>query len=496
MKSIRLVLVLTLFSARPSAGAPAPFPLKDPSAFQGIELRWTSDNLLGDVLEWLEPRLKKESGLAVAPPFTWATSQGYEVVLPQLVAPESRWDLLVTTPQYLGDFVETGGLEPLDARFAALGKKTSGAFWSDVVPAYRDFYTRWNGKTYAIPLDGDVLALHYRPSFFADEGLKKSFREKHGRELKVPETWEELRETAWFFTEALRARDVYGIQIAGTAPWVWAYWFTHAAAEGVSFFDDAMNPAINSPKAVSTLEAFVETMKWAPPGIENLGGDRLVKNWQAGRSVMALWYYDLTELGGQSVSFQDDVASAPVPGVREKDGGIRRAALMPYGRVAFIPRNIPEKRKRAAFYAAVRLASADVSRWLVADPRCGMDPFRLSHFEAPERYVSTGPFGATYAIFSKLAQAERHLDSGKRNLLHAYPQPTWPGASRYLYALGTHVHKAVLGQETAKQALDAAAAEWTRIRDQLGRKDQLAGYRQYQAKLRALRAATAAGARR
>lgn len=480
---------LGLGSIAPGAPAPAAYPMKSPQAFRGVELRWTADNIFGDVLKWLEPQLAAESGLKVNSAHTWATSMGYEVVLPQLLAKESKWDLLITTPQYLGDFVETGGVEPLDERFAAFGKHFADSYWKDVLPAYRDFYTRWNGKTYALPVDGDVLALHYRPSFFADEKLKASFRAKHGRELSVPETWEELNVVAKFFTEELRAKDIYGIQIAGTAPWVWAYWFTRAAAEGVSLFDENMEPVVNSPQAVKSLEAFLTTMKLAPPGIENLGGDRLVKNWQAGRSVMALWYFDLTELGGESVSFQDDVATAPVPGIRQRDGTIKRTALMPYGRVAFIARNIPEKRKQAAFYAALRMSSPELSQWLVADPRCGMDPFRASHYAAADAYVSKSPLGSPHVIFRDLNQAKQHLDAGKRNMASAQPHPVWPGSSQYLYALGTHVHKAVLGEEKPKDALDRTVAEWQRIREQLGKKDQLAAYRQYRDKLRALNGA-------
>lgn len=465
------------------------FPVKDAKEFEGLKLRWTADKLFGDVFGWYSPLFKKETGLEVEPGTFWTTSQGYEVALPQFMAKESKWDLIVTTPQYLGDFVETGGVQPLDDYFKSYGKSFADEYWSEVLPVYKEFYSRWNGKTWAVPMDGDILALHYRPSFFKDEKLREKFLQTRKRELTVPQTWEELDEVAQFFTEELKAKDIYGVQIAGTAPWVWSYWYTRAAAYGVDLFDDKMNPGIHSPVAVKVLQDFVNLLRWSPPGVENLGGERLVKNWNAGRTVMAVWFFDLTELGGLTANFGGDVATVPLPGVRQKDGSIRRHALTPYGRVAFIPKNLPEKRKRAAFYAAFRLSHPSISSRLLGDPRCGVDPFMKGHFEVAKNFIEPNTeAGATEPVYKDLAQAQAHLDAGRATMPYAWPQPMWPGASEYLYSLGSHVHKALLAQETPKEALDATAKEWVKVRDRLGPKDQRAAFQQFKNKLNLLNA--------
>lgn len=470
-------------------GATSHFPLNQPKKFEGITLSWVGDKILGDIFHWYSPILKKEAGMEVASGEFFTTAQGYEWILPQLIAKESRWDLMVSTPQYLGDFIETGGVQPLDDFFIEFGKTFTEKYWEEVLPVYRDFYSQADGKTWAIPLDGDLLALHYRPSYFEDPKLKEKFLKTRRRELTVPETWEELDEVAQFFTQELKSKNVYGIQLAGTAPWVWSYWYTRAAAYGVRLFDEQMNPEINTELAAKSLEDFVNLIQWSPPGVENLGGDRLVKNWQAGNTVMSLWYFDLTELGGINKNFQGDVATVPVPGVRQKDGKISRYALAPYSRVALIPKNISEKRKRAAFYAALRLSEKSISQKLVGDSRCGIDPFLKSHYELAESFtIPNSEAGAKEIVFPSLSQARAHLAAGKATMEFAWPQPTWPGSSQYLYSLGSHIHKALLKQETPKQALHQTTREWKEILARYGKKDQMRAYQKFQTKLNKLQA--------
>jgi multiple sugar transport system substrate-binding protein len=53
-----------------------------------------------------------------------------------------------------------------------------------------------------------------------------------------------------------------------------------------------------------------------------------------------------------------------------------------------------------------------------------------------------------------------------------YPEIFIPGAAQYQDALDLHVNKALAGQESAQEALDAVAAEWEEITDKLGREQQ------------------------
>ena len=44
-----------------------------------------------------------------------------------------------------------------------------------VMPAYGEFYTKWNGQRYGVMLDGDIHILHYRRNYFEDPELQSRF---------------------------------------------------------------------------------------------------------------------------------------------------------------------------------------------------------------------------------------------------------------------------------------------------------------------------------
>jgi multiple sugar transport system substrate-binding protein len=93
----------------------------------------------------------------------------------------------------------------------------------------------------------------------------------------------------------------------------------------------------------------------------------------------------------------------------------------------------------------------------------GLDVNRGVHFSHPEAYVD----------FKSKAEAAAYLDRVKEALGDGYPEIFIPGAAQYEDALDLHVNKALAGQETPKQALDAVAQEWNAITDRLGRQKQI-----------------------
>ena len=67
-----------------------------------------------------------------------------------------------------------------------------------MIKAYYDMQ-KFDGKTYAIPLDGDSILLYYRKDAFENEEYKARFKEQYGYELEVPKTWTEYMDAAEFF---------------------------------------------------------------------------------------------------------------------------------------------------------------------------------------------------------------------------------------------------------------------------------------------------------
>lgn len=63
-------------------------------------------------------------------------------------------------------------------------RESSDLNWLDILPAFRDVITTYDGNIYMIPLDGDVHSLFYRIDILNEFGLQ------------VPRTWDEYVDVA------------------------------------------------------------------------------------------------------------------------------------------------------------------------------------------------------------------------------------------------------------------------------------------------------------
>jgi multiple sugar transport system substrate-binding protein len=148
-----------------------------------------------------------------------------------------------------------------------------------------------------------------------------------------------------------------------------------------------------------------------------------------------------------------------VPGINI-GGTVVHRSMMPVGRVLAV--SASSKNKEAAFWAAKHIAY-DRSLEDVSTTLTGLDPNRLSHMEHPEAYT----------MFPTTADAQEYLNGVKAAIGDGYPEIFIPGAAQYEDSLDLHVNKALAGEETPQQALDAVAKEWDAITDKLGRDNQI-----------------------
>jgi multiple sugar transport system substrate-binding protein len=479
-----------------SSGETIPVPRND-DAFSDITLRWTTDNAAGPLYSMFGPRISEECGVSfnegrVLPPDNYYSALNTEFVGGGSVP----FDITLLIPLYLGDFQARGIFEPLDKYL----NKYEGMqeYVESVIEPYREFYMKWNGNTVALPIDGDIHNLFYRPSFFNDSYHQEEFQSQMGRELEVPQTWPEFNEVAKYFTENTED-GVFGTQVYGARPWNFGWFMDRAASRGVIYFDENMEPQINSEDGVAALEHMVETTEYAPDNTAQLGVAETINNWQQGKVVMSVWWIDLTEFTARGdFPVVGDQSAAAVPGWEQDDGSIRRNAMMLYNRLYTVPASLPDAKKEAAFYAAMRISHPDYSMQAVADPFTGLDPFLQQHYtdEAAEFYTQSNPLRGTGEGFPKnvpifspdksypdgrsaVDQAKQHLEAGRINMENGFPQPNWPGAAQYVEDFAIHIQRALAGQESPKEALDAVADEWRTTRDELGRESQQQAYQQF-----------------
>ena len=457
--------------------------------FNDVKLKYFQDSNWLHAPLWLSDLMMKEAGVGIESREMYDGGDAVAKILPQLLTRRPRFDFVQYPALFFGAFAETGQLEPLDDYLARYQGSQDYLDW--VMPAYREFYTKWGGQTYGMMLDGDIHILHYRKSYFENAGLQKTFSQRFQQNLEVPKTWEDFLKTTQFFTEELKSQGIYGTSMVVNPPnFGWGFWMDIAASAGVNYFDADMNPTINQGKAAEALDLYREIIKFGPPGAEAMDIGTTIQRWQSGSDVMSVWWIDLAEftVQQQGVEKAEDQRGAIVPGWKNDDGSITNRAISLWCRTASIPKNLPQDVKDAAFYFIYRMSHPDYSNNIVADPFCGSDPFGRTHYgdAAAQLYLEANPQRGTSdlwpsndGIFKNFETAKNHLDAGLANVEVGYPQFFWEGAPEYADALGRNISKAISGELTSQQALDEAAEEWVKIVQKLGIDKQKAQYKNF-----------------
>ena len=393
----------------------------------------------------------------------------YEKEKTEFVAGSGAFDVVTFYPAYIGDFASNGYLEPLDAYMTKQPDGVWNPHQEDVLPAFRELYNKWAGKTYALTIDGDAHMLIYRKDLFENAAEKAAFRAKYGKDLRAPETWGDWLQIGAFFTrkkgEKLAGqtldRDFYGSAEFAKRGFSFAWFVDRWAASGDLYFDENMTPQVNTPAAVKALQNFVDSLKNAPPDVRGYGYDELRDALLKGNVAMVVQWTDVPKKGADPSQSQvvGKLAYGRVPGW-SIGGKVVHRAMMPVGRVVAVAAS--SKNKLAAYWVAKHVAY-DMSLEDVSTALTGLDVNRGVHFKHPE----------AYSDFKTKAEAASYLDRVKEALADGYPEIFIPGAAQYEDALDLHVNKALAGQETPQQALDAVAKEWNAITDRLGRQKQM-----------------------
>ena len=206
-------------------------------------------------------------------------------------------DLLIGDSQWLGGAAENGNYVKLNDFF-----EKEGISMDDFAAAAVNAYSTWPKGTpnyWALPAMGDANGWFYRKDWFSKPELQAEFKEKTGRDLGAPTTWDELIETSTFFS----GREIDGNKVYGSAI------FTERASEGITMgATSAMYPygfkyetepgtynmegAVNSADAVAGLEAYKELYKCCqPPGYTDSYMGEGLDAFKSGQVAMAMnWF--------------------------------------------------------------------------------------------------------------------------------------------------------------------------------------------------------------
>lgn len=412
----------------------------------------------------------------------------YSKLMSSFTLGTATYDVSLFASAWMGDFAGNKYLLDLTDRI----KADTALNWNDILPTYQQT-VNWGGRLYALPIDGDVHTAYYRRDALENAKYKEQFKSKYGYDLRPPQTWKEYRDIAEFFNGwdwVGDGRKHYGVLEAfkrgGQAFW---FFMSHAASyvslagqKGNMFFDpDTMKPQINNPGFVKALEDWVALVKLGPPGMINFDSGDVRSQFAAGTAALAVDWGDtgiIADTDPKSV-VKGKIGTLVLPGSPQLYNyktsqwtTLSRPNVAPYlafgGWVCGVMAT--SKNSDAAYDFCRTIAEPKNSYTAVTTAETGLNPFRASHFADTSGWKKFGFVEPDLGLY---------LGAIKASLSHPNAQLDLklPGQARYLDALETQLARAAAGEISAKAALDAAAAEWDRITNDLGRDKMLALYR-------------------
>jgi multiple sugar transport system substrate-binding protein len=397
----------------------------------------------------------------------------FEEIYPKTIlekqAGTGGYDVVLISPAWLADMVANGAAEPLDAYIDKYGVKSE---LDDVNPAFKDWMV-YNGKTYGLVVDGDVLVTYYRKDLFEDPENQKAFKEKHGYDLAAPKSYKEFGEIACFLTEKYQP-NMYGAGVINTG-YTFFFFSERFRNYGGRFFDpETMKATVNSEAGLKALTEMVEQNKCMAPGIETWGFAENLSAMNAGEIAMTISWPPVGRWT-QGVNIEDKALSwVPKTTVADKVG----YAINPGGHSelasGFISGVSPDsKNKDAAYLYAQWMHSKTQSLSNVMKPVGLRDPFRMSHYDSPD-YQNLWPGAKDYLKVLKDGAAAGYADF---SFIETF---------KYQDAMSRAVIAAI-GGEDPKAALDAMAAEWDKLTEEVGVDKQREAYKAWAAKPSAYR---------
>lgn len=412
----------------------------------------------------------------------------YQAMLDDVRSQSQKYHAYVFVSQWLPDFAAPGFLEDLGPRVAA----DAALDWEDISLFFREFGASYDGRTYAVPLDGDFQMVYYRTDLLAAAGLQP------------PRTWDEYLAVA----RALHGRDFdgdevpdYGSCIAkrpGTQAYsaLWAIAGAYLQSKGTrqgAFFDlDTIAPLTDNAAFARTLEIYRATGDYGPLHERELDHTAVRALYVSGRCALTLDWGDIGTLAIGPASRVEDLVGAVIsPGSREvldrktgklapctkltcpyAVGGINHA---PYaangGWSGAISSAAPAPVKDAAFAFLSYVSQPAQSRRDVTLGATGFNPYRTSHFRDRAPWIEAGmseEAAARYlgAIGLSLSSPNMVLDL-RIPLNQRYQQEVLDRALSAFLA----------GERTLAGTMQDITAGWNRITDELGRDAQRHSYR-------------------
>lgn len=298
----------------------------------------------------------------------------------------------------------------------------------DLIPAYCDL-GRYQGTTIGIPIAGETRFLAYRTDLF----------EKYGKE--APKTMDEFLELARFFNG--KEDGLYGVALRAQRGIHFASgWLTtmYAFCDGM-MDQETLEPKIDDPGVVESLEWYLDMLECAPPDVSTYTHEEALGAFMSGKTAMWL---DATAIAGsitdpEKSKVYDKVAFAAPP-----DGPAGESAALADWNIS-IPAGA--KNPEAAWAFMMYMTSREKSLEYV---QSGGAATRYSIYENEDLVAENPSYPA------QLAALEKANGLIERGLQWTPPHEQ---INQMLDIMGSYASRAQAGEMTAQEACEKAQAD-------------------------------------
>jgi multiple sugar transport system substrate-binding protein len=320
----------------------------------------------------------------------------------------------------VNDFASRGALVNLEDYMA----RSDVVKEDDYVDAFK-VSTVYQGHMYALPFDGESTGLFYRKDLFKAAGIDKP-----------PTTWDEFLADAQKLTDP--AKKQYGTILFAPSPesaYYWYPWLWQAGGELLS--KDGKEVLFDSDAAKQSADFYVGLSKYSPKDYLNSNsydGRVAFARGTVAMYVAGAWFAGT--LHGEYPKLDTKWAAAPLP-----EGSAGCATTIAGDSLALLQ---GAKNHDAAWMWIEFLSKPEnMARWTFGSPNGTLLPPRKSLLESPE-------------LTQKKPILKGFAEQMKCGVANVIANPKWPKIEQ---AISEQLGKAMYGDQSAQQALDAAASE-------------------------------------
>ena len=368
-------------------------------------------------------------------------------MLLESVSKTGSFDISIPATFGIPDLVESGILVNMD-KYAQ--KYEPEGFQDDALYSIGDYY---KGSLYGYQTDGDTYVMFYLKDWLENAEENKKFADKHGYNLKVPDTWEQLDAMMAHFHRPDEGK--YGGALFRTQYFIAWEWWVRFHAKGYFPLDDDLNPQINNDAGVQALEELVAASKHLYPGARTNG---LFENFEAfgeGDKFCNIgWGGTQKFLNSDKSKVRGRMAHGPTPGGMV-GGKLLKTPYFNWG-WNYVVSSVSSE-PEIAYLFTLYACSPAMSTVAVRDPGGYFDPFRGAHYKDAE-------IESTYT--------RDFLDAHEDSMRNSIPDLYLKGQGEYFDQLRVNLTAADIGEKTPKKALDDTARAWKSITRRMGKRSQ------------------------